>query len=254
MAAGFDLTRTARSLLNIEVNTIVRDNMCADQMPAVPHSLLDIAQGYADTLSGFGVDMPNYFATGAADPAQTAPGWVAAPTAGSVGSILTVSTETFNRLRWAAQWTLSSNDIAAARIPAGKRVLLDRIVNNCDTLKEMFKRFDPSLQQFIGKTRTDLVATTIHPNSYTISPDDLILLQKMWDIGVEEIVAQTVVHVTGDVTTRVQEAMRSPGSEPLFSIHRQSIDVSVARWKDLLDAVKEIAGAAVGVLLGVGKP
>jgi hypothetical protein len=61
---------------------------------------------------------------------------------------------------------------------------------------------------------------------------------------------QTIVHVTGDITTRVQEALRNPGSETLFTIHRQSIDVSVARWKDLLDAVKEIAGAAIGVLLG----
>ena len=253
MAIGFDLTRTARSLLNIEVNTIVRDNMTAEQMPPVPHSLLDIAQGYSDALSAVGVDMPGYFAAGAGDPSQVAPGWVVPP-AGSVGGALTVAAETFDRLRWAAQWALGSNDPAAARISAAMRVLLDRIVNNCDTIKEMFKRFDPSLRQFYDKTRTDLVAMTIRPNSYAISPDDLIQLQKMWDIGIEQIVAQTVVHVTGDVTTRVQEALRGPGSEPLFSIHRQSIDVSVARWKDLLDAVREIAGTTVSMLLGGGKP
>jgi hypothetical protein len=33
MAAGFDLTGTARSLLNIEANTIVRDNTTAEPMP-----------------------------------------------------------------------------------------------------------------------------------------------------------------------------------------------------------------------------
>ena len=83
-----------------------------------------------------------------------------------------------------------------------------------------------------------------------MSAADLSLLQKIWDLGVEEIVAQTVVHVTGDVTTRVQEAFRNSGSEPLFGIHRQSVDVSVACWKNLLDAVREIAGATVGALLG----
>jgi hypothetical protein len=72
----------------------------------------------------------------------------------------------------------------------------------------------------------------------------------MWDIGVEEIVAQTIVHVTGDITTRVQEAFGRPGSETLFAIHRQSIDVSVACGHYLLDVVREIAGSAVGVLLG----
>jgi hypothetical protein len=44
MALTIDLTRTARSLLNIEVNTILRDNMTAEEMPPAPHALLDIAQ------------------------------------------------------------------------------------------------------------------------------------------------------------------------------------------------------------------
>jgi hypothetical protein len=248
MASGFDLTRTARSLLNIEVNTIVRDNMTAEQMPPVPHALLDIAQDYADTLSTLGVDVPAYFEAPAPDPTQAAPAW--AP-AGSIGSTLTVSADTFNRLRWAAQWTSLSKDPPAARISPAQRVLLDRIVNNSDTIKEMFKRFDDRFnQQFLGKTRSDLVGLNIEPNSYAIAPDDLIDLQKIWDIGVEEIVAQTMVFVNGAITTRVQQALRGAGSETLFSIHRQSIDVSVACWRYLLDAVKEIAGDAVRVLLG----
>ncbi len=253
MAIGLDLTRTARSLLNIEVNTIVRDAMTGDQMPPAPHALLDLAGWYADALCSIGVDLATYFATPFGDPPPTSPTWTIPP-GGSVGSALTVSSETFARLRWAAQWALGSNDPAAARITGSMRVLLNRIENNCDTIKEMFKHFDASFQQFIGKTRAELVAMTVRPNGFAISPDDLIPLQKMWDIGLEQIMVQTIVHVTGDITTRVQEALRNPGSEPLFTIHRQSIDVSVARWKDLLDAVKEIAGAAVGVLLGAGKP
>ena len=250
MASGFDLTRTARSLLNIEVNTIVRDNMTAEQMPPAPHALLDIAQNYADTLSEFGVDMPAYCEDPAMDPARAPPSWVPAP-AGSIGAKLTVSPDTFNRLRWAAQWTSMSNNPAAARLSPAQRVLLDRIVNNSDTIKEMFKSFDQRfIQQFFGKTRSDLAGAKIEPNSYSVTPDDLIDLQKIWDIGVEEIVAQTVVFVNGAITTRVQQALRGPGSEALFSIHRQSIDVSVSCWRYLLDAVREIAGDAVRVLLG----
>jgi len=77
-----------------------------------------------------------------------------------------------------------------------------------------------------------------------------MVLQKIWDMGLEQIVVQTVVMMTGDVTTRVQDELCRPRSEALFAIHRQSTDVSVARWKDLLDAIREIAGTAVGVLLG----
>jgi hypothetical protein len=248
MAAGFDLTQVARSLLNIEVNTIIRDAMTAEQMPPLPHALLDIAEQYADELCRLGLDLPAIFNLPGGVPPEGAPAWVQPPAAW-IGALLTDSSDTFERLRWAAQGALTSN-LAAMRVPPAKRVLLSRIVNNSDTIKEMFKRFDASLQPYLGKTRGELVALTIRGNSYTVDPADLIALQKIWDIGVEEIVAQTVVHVTGDVTTRVQEALREPGSEPIFAIHRQSVDVSVTRWRDLLDAVKEIAGAAVSTLLG----
>jgi hypothetical protein len=249
--AGFDLTRTARSLLNIEVNTIVRDNMAADQMPTVPHSLLDIAKEYTDEMSRLGIDMPAYFAANA-DPSVTPPAFIAPP-AGFVGASLTNALDTFNRLRWAANWGMISHDPRAAAIPATQRVLLDRIVNNCDAIKEMFKRFDQKLLKFCGQTRAQLVALPIQPNDYTMSPDDLIQLQKIWDIGVEIIVAQTLVHVTGDITTRVQERLARPEWAPLFAIHRQSIDVSVGCWQYLLTALTQIAGAAVSALLGVRK-
>jgi hypothetical protein len=251
MASGFDLTATARSLLNIEVNTIVRDNMTGEPMPTVPHALLDTAGEYATMLCELGVDLPAYFKPDAGDPAAIVPAWLDTPA--SVSDNLTVSADTFDRLRWAAKWAGSTQSPLAARVTPAKRVLLDRIVNNSDAIKEMFKRFDPSMQPFLGKTRAQLLETTLQSRSYAIAPDDLIRLQKIWDIGVEEIVAQTVVHVTGDVTTRVQEALRGPGSETVFAIHRQSIDVSVACWKYMLDAVRQIAGAAISVVLG-GRP
>jgi len=245
MASPFDLTATARSLLNLEINTIVRDNMTGEPMPAVPHALLDVARDYADTLCGLGVDLHRYFQPGAGDPSQIVPGWL--DVSGSVSDVLTVSAETFDRIRWAAKWARAARDV---RIPSSKRILLDGIVNNADAIKEMFKRFGPSMNQFIDKTRAQLAAMVIEPGGYVIDPTDLIRLQKIWDIGVGEIVAQTVVHVTGDVTTRVQDALRGAGSETLFAIHRQSIDVSIDSWKSLLDAVREVAGAAVRVLLG----
>src|SRR5215469_9746031 len=101
MASSFDLTATARSLLNIEVNTIVRDNMTCEPMPPIPHSLLDIAGEYATMLCGLGVDLQAYFKPDAGDPATIVPTWLATQT--SVSNDLTVSVETFDRLRWAAK-------------------------------------------------------------------------------------------------------------------------------------------------------
>jgi len=242
--ASFDLTETARSLLTMEANTIVRDNMTGEPMPPLPHALLDIAGEYASLLCTVGVDLPAYFATPNPDPATFDPGLV--DNAGSA-SELTVSVDTFDRLRWAAKHALGARN---PRITATNRILLDRIVNNSDAIKEMFKRYDASLNQFKDMSRAQLVAMTIRRSSYAVPVDDLIQLQKMWDIGVQEIVAQTIVHITGDITTRVQSRLGQPGSEALFAIHRQSIDVSVACWRYLLDVIREIAGTTIQALIG----
>jgi hypothetical protein len=247
MNSGFDLTGTARSLLNIEVNTIIRENMTAEPMPPLPHALLDIAGDYARELCAQGVNLPVYFTPPLADPTTIVLSWLDNP--GSVSDSLTVSADTFDRLRWAAKNASSGQGREAARITSQKRVLLDRIVNNSDEIKEMFKRLGPGMQPFLGKTRAELVGMRIDRSGYTIPVDDLIELQKMWDIGVEEIVAQTIVHVTGNVTMRVQSALGRPGSETLFAIHRNSTDVSIACWHYLLDIIREIAGATMRVLL-----
>jgi len=249
MANGFDLTAVARSLLNIEVNTILRACMTGESMPLAPHALLDIAGEYAQELCRLGVDLTQYFKSGAGDAEALNPGWVNDPAA--VSEELTVSPETFDRLRWAAKWAARAADRRPKPLPQAKRVLLERIINNADTIKEMFKRFDAGFNtQFLNKNRAGLLNLTIRADSYVVPPADVILVQKIWDIGVEEIVVQTIVHVTGDVTTRVQEGLAGARSELVFTIHRQSIDVSVGRWKDLLDAIRELAGTAVGVLLG----
>src|SRR5271166_4857386 len=204
MATGFDLTAVARSLLNIEVNTIVRDSMTGEPIPPAPHALLDIAGEYAQELCALGVNLAQYFKPAPEDLEKLNPGWVTNPT--SVSDQLTVSAQTFDRLRWAAKWASGAADRRSKPLSQAKRVLLDRIVNNADAIKEMFKRFDPSFNtQFLNKTRRDLVAISIKADSYVVPPADLIVLQKIWDIGLEQIVVQTIVHVTGDVTTRVQD-------------------------------------------------
>ena len=244
---ALDLTGIARSLLNIEVNTIIRDSMSADQMPMLPHALLDIAGWYARELCELGIDLTPFFAAAIDDVANVALAW--AESSFSTDD-LTIAPETFERLRWAAKKAHAERGPRGKPIPANKRAILDRICNNSDTIKEVFKHPQTDLKQYLGRHRAELLAMGIVRRSYYVAPDELVALQKMWDIGVEEIIAQTVVFVTGDVTTRVQEAFRDPKSEVLFNIHRQNIDVSLSCWHYLLDAVREVAGTTVRMLLG----
>src|ERR1700760_3901864 len=106
MAANFDLTAVARSLLNIEINTIVRDNMTGEPMPPVPHALLDIARDYADELCALKVDVAAWFAP-TNDLEHVGSKWTEEPV--SVSGKLTVSSVTFDRLRWAAKWAAAES-------------------------------------------------------------------------------------------------------------------------------------------------
>lgn len=244
--ASSDLTTITRRLLNIEVNTIIRDRITGEPMPPVPHALLDIASDYASALCELRVNLVAYFQPPAgAKLEEIDPGWV--EEAALLSGEITNAKETFDRLRWAAKWAAQHRSRDGWPMLATDLAILDRIVNNADAIKEMFARFGPELLKLTGRTRAELVDAEVRPGSYTIATDDLILLQKIWDISTEQIVAQTLVHVTGDVTTRVQQAL--VGNDAAIAIHRQSVDVSVGCWRYLLDTVKEIAGAAVNTLL-----
>lgn len=246
---GLDLTGTVRSLLNIEVNTIVSDSVMADQMPALPHAVLDIAGWYADVLCKDGVDLEPFFNVDVATVPTLPITWTDVRSFSS--DMLVFSSDTFERLRWAAKAANKDESARGKRLSANQRVMLDRIINNADTIKEMFKQFGPDIMsQFGGKSRAALVSHELDRKSYFVPPDELVALQKIWDLGVAEVVAQTIVFLSGNVTTRVQQQFHNPAAALLFSIHRQSVDVSVGCWHYLLQAIQEIAGTAVNTLLG----
>jgi hypothetical protein len=56
-----DLKGILSDLLTLEVNTIIKDGMTANKMPALPFALLDILAAYANCLRGFGLNIEPYF-------------------------------------------------------------------------------------------------------------------------------------------------------------------------------------------------
>jgi hypothetical protein len=56
-----DLKGILGDLLTLEVNTIIKDGMTANKMPALPFALLDILNSYCACLRGFGLNVEPYF-------------------------------------------------------------------------------------------------------------------------------------------------------------------------------------------------
>ncbi len=80
----------------------------------------------------------------------------------------------------------------------------------------------------------------------TLSAAQVGLIRKVWEIGVERIVLQTVIHADGDITTRMAERFSREFNETILQIHNRSVDSSVGFWVSLVRTVGEMAGNLLG--------
>lgn len=130
----------------------------------------------------------------------------------------------------------------------GQNLLLERIINNCDTIVGILEdRLHPraptdrapalALARDLARPRRALRRPF---GPYMLPVDDVLTIRKFWEIGCEEVQAQTVVSLTGDVVTRVVPRMTRPEAASTVALHRQAIDVSLACWKGLAEAAAAV--------------
>ena len=238
------LDRLKDNLLQLEINTILKDEMTAQPMPALPHALLDIAGNYYRRMVKFGVPVHLFF-----DP-DTKPTEVPAdrvrigePTnpSGDGAPTLTVDHETFDRLRWAARAAESKID------DSQRRQIVVRICNNCDTLKGVLDRANP--RGAIGLSRTDLAdrAKEIH-GLLAVDRDDYVTVQKIWDVGTEQVMLQTAISVTGDVNTRIRRDLAPAERMALLEVHKAAVTVSVESWQNLVATAVDLLKAGFSLV------
>jgi hypothetical protein len=219
------LRGVVEDLLCLEINTVVKDNMTTCRMPSPLHALLDIAQEY-DRAIGDRDGALN----GAKDRGEACALTVNPKGPEDVGEV-----GTFQVLRGRAKRALAADPSDHKR-----QILLSRIKDNCDILKML-----------LGKISLDHPA--IHQGDWTrariiqdgrrieLSPTERATLRKIWEVGTEEIVAQTVISLNGDVVQRVASALLChPQGASLIAIHRGATDVSIAQWHHLVLLVKDV--------------
>ena len=85
-------------------------------------------------------------------------------------------------------------------------------------------------------------------NLVALMPDDSTLLRKIWDIGVEDVVAQTTIQMDADVVTRVSRQYAAPNQAHILEIHRLGIESSVKFWSSLIAAVGSFITNLAGIL------
>ena len=234
-------------LLNIEVSVIVKPGMTARKMPEAPHALLDVIGDYDSYLCVVGNMLNDKWPDPAARPVQVRPsvepsdtkkphprtGWDGRLTkplrVDSVDDV--VSFETFDVLRERAVeaesvyrhfvgWRLVEQD--------EKGIILKRIFRNCDQIKGILARKEVAAAVGQGIYR-DAAPVPVLP----LATDEHINLRKIWEVGVETVVMQSMAQLDGDIITRIQKGRESPSDHAIHELHRQSLESALKHWKFL---------------------
>jgi hypothetical protein len=263
-----ELGALGRDLLTLEINTILKDTMTAEPTPPWPHAVLSLLREYTGFLADQGWPVmryiscePSAWAVLPEREAQPRPWQVLGDGPAELDrNVLRLDLGSVDRVRWAARGC----SLALQRLPDRTRqvVIADRIIGNCDELKGILRRagqtlptadFDwlPALTSTeealkkgmarVGPDRAELISLlgdAGRAKRILMAPDvrDTAMLRKMWEIGTEEVVAQTVIHLDGDVVTRFRRGLDGLGQgAPVMEAHRMGVDVALSSWRHLVD-------------------
>ena len=106
-----------------------------------------------------------------------------------------------------------------------------------------------------GLTREEINA---HPNGAndttipTMDSDAATRLRKMWELGTNEIVAQTVVHIDGDTVTRIRLGFGEGNRAYLLEVHDRAVQTAVGQWRTLFEAFMALIRGVAEGLFGRG--
>jgi hypothetical protein len=244
----------ATSLLTLEVNTIIKPGMSAQKMADVPIALFQVAQDYAGFLNAL--------------PAEWKADVAAGDAARYEGDIESNGPEVFVSLGEAAAIALRAADGAPE---SDERIaVLARIKNNSRQLGRQIGLLQDRVNadakarsgldvRLIGSGREqvlDILEKLGAPIPFP--PEFVTLLRKIWDIGTEIVVFQTVVQIDGDSITRVSPAIftedRQGGlasdAERAFvsAVHHEALATATAQWKSLFQLVGDLMGGLAKIV------
>lgn len=214
------LRRMAQDAFHLEVNTIAKAGMTARKMPAPPHALLDICGKYYWYL----LDRARAYELPAV--AQTlAP---LAPEHRRNGR------DSFERIRAACGALLrfaETND----SLVGGDRVIIERIMRNAVELSALIERSEKADRgDLFDATRAELVAAGPASRDVKLPTDDLTLLRKIWDVGAETVLLQSLIGLDGNVVTRIHEDRIDAASKALRDLHLASTRTAIDTWSTVV--------------------
>jgi hypothetical protein len=272
-------------LLDLEINTIIKAGMTARKMPVVPHAIYDIFSDYDLYLCQQAGQLNPVWSRfrGTADAAafraslrkdksrlldpegqlitrldpQAFLNVTEAITSSDFDDLRERARRTEEMLRVLIQYRFRSDD--------GTAVILKRIYRNSDQIKAILHpretdtagTADPGLGWLRRRRRPKLPATigtgitrsNAGDMDLALTADEFLVIRKVWEVGTETILMQTVAQLDGDMVTRVQPGTLGAQNDGLRQVHRIAVEDAFEHWQFLVKTLEEIMSGAAGFLL-----
>lgn len=267
-----------QDLLSLEINTIVKPGMTARKMPPVGHAVLDVFSDYdfyvcgrvsylnsvwakflrtprdvrrlKESLAKLDDDSSPQKSLLLLDDGRFIPDIPSTP---FYGDETAISSAAFDRLRTRAR---TADEMLRTLVEYGyleddgTRVLLKRIHRNSDEISSILaQRTDGAranggyMRRVLGRRdepRQGITRANAGGLEFDLSPEELLVIRKAWEVGTETILMQTVAQLDGDFVTRVQPAAPGTRDEGLQTLHRLSAAGALQHWQFLIRTAQEI--------------
>lgn len=86
--------------------------------------------------------------------------------------------------------------------------------------------------------------------AWQVSAADRAQIRKIWEIGAERVLIQSVIHIEGDVVTRISPDLQALDKQYLLPIHQDGVKTAMRTWSALIGIAKGLIEAVGGALLG----
>lgn len=261
--------RIFQDLLSLEINIIVKPGMTARKMPAPWYALLDIIGEFDAFLGPVAGDLNRAWSRRGSPPIRVRPpeeegrslsqsrrradheGMLSFPLRyDAVDSVVSVPTLDELRERAVETEAVHRHAVATWGFPSGDRgPILKRIYRNCDQLKGILARPEVAdvLDGLSGRSDPGSQAepATTDEVALPLTSDELVTIRKIWEVGTETVVMQTIVQLDGDLLTRVQAGRETAADQSLHELHRQAVDNAIRNWQFLGQTVASFMTSAL---------
>ncbi len=213
------LKEIGEDLLNLEINTIVKDNITGRKMYGARLALIQIAKKFNIKLRQL-------------DPSHQI-----------VNESIFGSPESFEEIKERASSKIRDYQEFDNQVSNADLWMLYRIKGTSKTILNLFTNLRPDLLKKLRGNK-DFWDETKHINDIRtllpFPPEQLRIIRKAWELGVEEIAMQTVIQLDGDVVTRVLPKYANETHKGLHNLHNQGITTSIKFWRTLVGIVKDV--------------